>query len=123
MNVIRVWGRADSFDLEFTLLPNGIRQAIVPPDTKDGQYAVQIFAMNEAGQTGSWTGILYMSGGICDIRLMKKALFGRFLPSRRMLLAKGAKTSFSAGVLSPKTKLSERSRNTKMIFRGCRCLG
>ena len=70
--VIRVWGNADSLSIEFTHVGGGIWQCQVPPDTKDGQYAAQISAINEFGETAYWTGILYMCSGVCCFKLFPK---------------------------------------------------
>ena len=53
--ILRVWGRADGFDLEFKKTGE-LWDCTVPPDTKDGQYAVEIHGINEFGQTAYWTG-------------------------------------------------------------------
>lgn len=64
--IIRVWGHADSFDLEFTNEGGSLWSYIgVPPDVEDGAYAVEITAMNEQKQMAYWTGFLYMCNGAC----------------------------------------------------------
>lgn len=66
--VVRVYGRADSFDIELTR--NGDKWEVdVPPDMTDGVYAVQLTAVNDAGETAHWVGELFMSGGVCCLRL------------------------------------------------------
>lgn len=65
----RVWGKCDKFDVEFSLLSTGEWVCTVPPDTDDGQYAVEIFAYNEAGKTSCYTGILYMCSGVCHLEI------------------------------------------------------
>lgn len=70
--IIRVWGKADSFDIEFTHLGGTRWEANVPPDTTDGQYAVEIWAMNEFKETTYWTGELYMCNGVCCIKFFKQ---------------------------------------------------
>lgn len=61
--VTRVWGRADSFELVFS--PIGASwerwQAKVPADLEDGQYAVELYCEDEGGNTGYWTGMLYLN--------------------------------------------------------------
>ena len=71
--ILRVWGRADGFDLEFKK-EGELWDCTVPPDTKDGQYAVEIHGVNEFGQTAYWTGTLYMCNGICHLEL-KEVLY------------------------------------------------
>lgn len=66
--VVRVYGRADSFDIELT--KNGGKWEVdVPPDLTDGAYAVQLTAVNDAGETAHWVGELFMVGGVCCLRL------------------------------------------------------
>lgn len=57
---VRMWGRADTFDLTFSLTKNGDWQASVPADLEDGQYACEIWAENAIGEQVYWTGTLYM---------------------------------------------------------------
>lgn len=66
--IVRVWGRADSFDIEFTHEGGTRWKCSVPPDTKDGQYAVEIWAVNEFGELAYWTGELFMVNGVCCLR-------------------------------------------------------
>lgn len=64
--IIRVWGRADRFDIEFSRIDinrDDQWEVSIPPDLSDGQYAVEIHAINRAGYTDFWTGILYMANG------------------------------------------------------------
>ena len=58
--ITAVWGRADSFDVIFTPSGAGDWRVSVPPDLSDGQYAVEIWAENDAGEQAYWTGTLYM---------------------------------------------------------------
>lgn len=67
--IIRLWGRADNFDIEFTENEGGIWTCIVPPDTVDGQYACEIWAINEIGKYAYWTGILYMCNSVCHLEI------------------------------------------------------
>lgn len=66
--ILRVWGKADSFDIEFTHEGGTRWKCSVPPDTKDGQYAVEIWAVNEFGELAYWTGELFMCNGVCCLR-------------------------------------------------------
>ena len=71
--ITRVWGRADNLNIEFTCIDSASDEELwvceVPPDTKDGQYACEIWAINEAGKTAYWTGILYMVNGVCQMEI------------------------------------------------------
>ena len=66
--ILRVWGKADSFDIEFTYEGGTRWKCSVPPDTKDGQYAAEIWAVNEFGELAYWTGELFMVNGVCCLR-------------------------------------------------------
>ncbi len=67
--IVRVWGKADSFDIEFTY-EEGIRwECSVPPDISDGVYAAEIYAMNTLGETAHWCGELFMCNGICHLEI------------------------------------------------------
>jgi len=68
--IIRVWGKADDFDIEFHE-SGGRWICTVPPDTKDGQYAVEIHAINVFGEMAYWTGTLYMCNGVCHLELFE----------------------------------------------------
>lgn len=66
--VIRVFGRADSFDIEFK--SQGDAWVVdVPPDMTDGVYAVQLTAIDENNVRAFHVGELYMVNGICCFRL------------------------------------------------------
>ena len=66
--VIRLWGKADSFDIEFT--ENGDKWTVdIPPDMTDGVYAVQLTAVDENGNEAYWVGELYMVDGVCCLKL------------------------------------------------------
>lgn len=68
-HITRVWGKADTFDIEFEYAGGTRWTCRVPPDTQDGQYAVEIWAINEFKETAYWTGELYMCGGVCHLEL------------------------------------------------------
>lgn len=57
---VRMWGRADAFDLTFERTAGGDWQASVPADLTDGRYACEIWAESAAGEQAYWTGTLYM---------------------------------------------------------------
>lgn len=66
--ILRVWGKADSFDIEFNYESGTRWKCSVPPDTKDGQYAAEIWAINEFSELAYWTGELFMCNGVCCLR-------------------------------------------------------
>lgn len=62
--IIRLWGTADNFDIEFDRdTVTGLWETQIPADLEDGHYVVELFAMNEYGETGYWTGVLFMLQG------------------------------------------------------------
>jgi hypothetical protein len=65
---IRVFGKADSFDIELT--PNGEKWEVdIPPDMTDGVYAVQLTAISIIGEKAHWVGELYMTNGVCCLNI------------------------------------------------------
>ena len=86
--IVRVWGKADAFDLEFTR-QEGDHWSIsgLPPDLEDGTYACEFRAITEYGTIGYWTGFLYMLQGKLTLELtMRKDHEIRFLPMRTALV-------------------------------------
>lgn len=71
-DVKRVWGKADGLSLEFTYKGEEQWETAVPPDTKDGVYAVELWAINGAGELGHWTGELFMCSGVCCINIFSQ---------------------------------------------------
>lgn len=65
--IVRVFGKADSFDIELTK-QGGHWIVDVPPDLVDGVYAVQLTAVNEFNEVGHWVGELFMCNGVCRIK-------------------------------------------------------
>ena len=63
IEIVRMWGYADEYEIEFVKNIGGLWQTNVPPDLHDGQYAVEIHAMAADGYVCLWTGILYMNNG------------------------------------------------------------
>lgn len=61
--VTRVWGKADSFELVFSPLGDSWEHWIakVPADLDDGQYIVELYCVDDGGNTAFWTGILYLN--------------------------------------------------------------
>lgn len=64
-----VTGTADEFNLVFSKGEDGLWQCFVPPDTRDGMYAVTIKAVNVINETAFWSGFLYMCNGVCHLEL------------------------------------------------------
>ena len=78
--ITAVYGKVDAWDVVF----NGYGdqwQCTIPPDFTDGQYACSFVAENDAGETGFWTGILYITGGnnLCP-RLVQDDIVAWMLP-------------------------------------------
>ena len=66
--VIRVFGKADSFDIE--LSRKGDKWEVdIPPDMTDGVYAVHLTAIDEHGCFAYWAGELYMIDGVCCLKI------------------------------------------------------
>lgn len=84
--VIRVYGKADSYDIEFSRVGDKW-EVDVPPDMTDGVYAVQLTAIDEVGEFAYWVGELYMVGGVCHLKINE-------LPYRVRLKSKGYETEF-----------------------------
>lgn len=84
-NVKRVWGKADDFSLEFNYVGGEQWEAAVPPDTSDGVYAVELWAINSVGELGHYVGELYMCSGVCCVRIFNKPYHIWFKPARRTI--------------------------------------
>ncbi len=80
--ITRVWGRADTFDIEFSERTDGKWYVNIPPDLTDGQYAVELYAQNSYGERAYWTGILYMHNGRACLHLNKTSCSLWFRPLR-----------------------------------------
>lgn len=78
--IVRVWGHADDFDIEFDRGAEHIWKCSVPPDTEDGIYAVEIWARNEFGQTAYTTAELYMCDKVCHIKFNDEPFIFVFNP-------------------------------------------
>ena len=64
VKIIRLWGTADKFEIEFNKnTSTGRWDVTIPADLEDGHYVVELYAMNEYGETGYWTGVLFMLQG------------------------------------------------------------
>ncbi len=83
--IARVWGKADSFDIEFKHLGGTRWKASVPPDYNDGVYAVEIWALNEFGETAYWAGELFMCDGVCCIEIQQSGFQIWIQPRKRQL--------------------------------------
>lgn len=80
--IVRVWGTADQFDLEFYRTEGNQWAAPVITDFDDGQYAVQIFAQNEWGGIGVYTGMLYLCDGISCLHIFRTRFMPMILPPK-----------------------------------------
>lgn len=85
--VVRVYGIADQFSLEFENVDGNDWDVRVPIDTVDGIYACEIYAVDIAGGTDVWTGLLYVHNGSACLRFVGKGRAVEFF-------ADGLKTQF-----------------------------
>lgn len=67
--VIRMWGKADDWQFECELRPDGKWKFKVPIDKTDGQYAAEVYVLDEAGKTDHWVGMLYLNHGYVCMHL------------------------------------------------------
>ena len=90
--VIRVYGKADSYDIEFS--PKGDKWEVdIPPDMTDGVYACQLTAIDELGESAYWVGELYMVDGVCCFKFAE-------LPYKAKIKSKDYETEFKANTYS-----------------------
>lgn len=61
--IIEMYGKCDNYEITFTQNAAGLWEAGVPADYEDGQYVVEIWALDITGLIIYWTGILYMYDG------------------------------------------------------------
>lgn len=61
--VISLIGRADNYDLVFSQNEQGQWETIVPVDLTDGMYVIELWATDESGNIGYYTGFLYLFDG------------------------------------------------------------
>lgn len=81
--ITAVWGRADGHNVVFQPSQRGDWWVSVPPDLTDGQYAVEIWAENDAGEQSYWTGTLYMVDSVLVcLHLADDPYMVRLLPER-----------------------------------------
>ena len=85
-NVKRVWGKADDLSLEFNYVGGDEWRTRVPPETKDGIYACELWAINSIGELGHWTGELYMCSGVCCVRILSKPYQIWFKTAKRKIV-------------------------------------
>lgn len=78
--ITRVWGEADGFSLEFSRNGSGGWEATVLPDLEDGQYAVQLYALNDIGAIGIYTGMLYLCDGLSCLHIFDERIRFALLP-------------------------------------------
>ena len=104
--ITRVWGKADGFDIEFTHKEGAEWLCSVLPDTADGQYAVEIWALNSVGLTDFWSGFLYMCNGLCHLEIHASPYRIHIKPTEeririnkgttRMIISKGCSLNFAS---------------------------
>lgn len=87
--IVRLYGKADNLDIEFTHKGGTTWTCAVPPDFDDGIYAVELTAINEHGEIAYWTGELYMCSGACHIEIMKTDFVFWFAPTTKISIRKG----------------------------------
>lgn len=61
--IIEMYGKCDNYEITFTQNAAGLWEAGVPADYEDGQYVVEIWALDITGLIIYWAGILYMYDG------------------------------------------------------------
>ena len=66
--VVRLFGKADNFNIEFSR-EGRVWKIDIPPDMTDGVYAVQLTAVDELGETAYWVGELFMCSGVCHLKI------------------------------------------------------
>lgn len=99
-SIVRVWGYADTFEIEFYKGKDNRWYANVPPDIVDGQYAVGIYALNNVGEQTYWAGILYMHSGRACLHLNKQKYSLWLLPLCDLELQKQSISIYFKGVCS-----------------------
>lgn len=115
--IVRLYGEADSFDIEFTHKGGTIWTAKVPPDTDDGVYSVELTAVNELGETAYWTGELYMCGGVCHMEIKRSNFIFWFAP---LSVVNIQSRCTSLSLAEEKTQLNILGGVTNLIVRkGC----
>ena len=85
-NIEKVWGLADSFELDFSYVNDNWWQVSLPPDTVDGWYAVVLYAKTYSGSIGIWHGILYVSDGFADLHLNEEKFTFSLMPETQLKL-------------------------------------
>jgi len=70
--ILRVWGSADGYSLEFVYKGDNKWLANVPADLSDGQYVCIFYALKDNQKIGVWTGVLYISDGYSCIHIIEE---------------------------------------------------
>lgn len=118
--IIRVFGKADDFDIE--LSRKGKKWEVdIPPDMTDGVYAVQLTAIDELGESAYWVGELYMTDGVCCLKINE-------IPYRVKVRKSEYETKTEKGghsaALSFVSYVAECTPQKEIYIRkGCRCYG
>ncbi len=79
--VIRLFGKADNFNIEFSR-KGRVWKTDIPPDMTDGVYAVQLTAIDELGESAYWVGELFMCRGVCCLKIERRQT-GCFFSAKR----------------------------------------
>lgn len=119
-DVKRVWGKADNLSLEFTYLGQEQWETTVPPDTKDGVYAVELWAINGAGELGHWTGELFMCSGVCCVTIFQQPYQIWFKKKKSQLVLEKAHKIHLKKAENKQPRKITIDKRLKIIFeRGC----
>lgn len=70
--IVRLWGTADNFEVEFSRVRGIEWNCSIPADLEDGVYACEFTALNEIGETATWVGELFMCNGVCHLHIEQK---------------------------------------------------
>lgn len=118
--IIRIWGTADGFDIEFSKIPQGYWKVSVPPDLEDGIYAVEIHAINNNGKISTWAGELFMCDKVCHITLDWSDYIFKFDDARTVICFDDTSSIIKIfkGLARGKIEIDE-DTSTIIFSRGC----
>lgn len=80
LKIVRVWGTADGYSLEFNHKKGDEWTSDVPIDMSDGKYICLFYALAENNRIGVWSGILYISNGFACLHLDVEKFVIELLP-------------------------------------------
>lgn len=94
MNIVRVWGTADSYNMEFSRIGSTEQWSFsgLPIDLEDAQYAVSIWAENDTGDVGYFAGMLYINRGAYVMRMIPQKYILWKKPSKKLVKKRIIKT-------------------------------